>query len=98
MQARTPFVSTKTCIDGYKSVGHPLTVTNYMYCAGYKEGKIDACSGDSGGPMVFKGSSTGRWTQEGIVSWGSPNGCGKTNQYGGYARIEVFMNWIDQFL
>ncbi|KAG1682700.1 Limulus clotting factor C [Nymphon striatum] len=97
-QAKVPVVSNSQCVEDYRSEGLPLTVTDYMFCAGYEEGKADACSGDSGGPIVFQDRSTHKWIQEGIVSWGSPNGCGNKNQYGGYTRVERFLEWIQEFL
>nr|BAR45632.1 limulus clotting factor C-like [Ammothea sp. RS-2014] len=97
-QAKVPFVPTRTCMEGYESEGLPVTITDYMFCAGYKEGKTDACSGDSGGPFVFLESATNKWTLEGIVSWGSPSGCGNQNQYGGFTRVERFLEWIQEFV
>ncbi|KAG1682702.1 Limulus clotting factor C [Nymphon striatum] len=97
-QAKVPVVPNSQCLEDYRSEGLPLTVTDVMFCAGYKEGKADACSGDSGGPIVFQDRSTHKWIQEGIVSWGSPNGCGNKNQYGGYTRVERFIEWIQEFL
>ena len=58
-----------------------------MLCAGYAEaGRADACSGDSGGPLMAD-SPSGHW-QVGVVSYGSR--CGKTGGARGpalYARV-----------
>ncbi|XP_013793100.1 limulus clotting factor C-like [Limulus polyphemus] len=99
-QAVLPVVAASTCEQGYQDSGLPLTVTENMFCAGYKQGRYDACSGDSGGPLVFADDSRTdrRWVLEGIVSWGSPNGCGKSNQYGGFTKVNVFLSWIRQFI
>ncbi|XP_076320551.1 clotting factor C isoform X4 [Tachypleus tridentatus] len=99
-QAVLPVVAASTCEEGYKEADLPLTVTENMFCAGYKKGRYDACSGDSGGPLVFADDSRTerRWVLEGIVSWGSPSGCGKANQYGGFTKVNVFLSWIRQFI
>ena len=71
----------------------PLT----MICAGYEEGGKDACSGDSGGPLMVRDASK-EWVQMGIVSWGG--GCAYPSQYGIYSRAaDTFLrSWIDKTL
>lgn len=67
-------------------VWHTIPSTDLM--AGFLNGGKDACSGDSGGPMVvpyFNG-----FKQAGIVSWGS----GECNTYGAYTRVSLFETWI----
>ncbi|XP_054720067.1 clotting factor C-like [Uloborus diversus] len=95
-QAVLPVVSRDICEKGYEDSDLPLTVTENMFCAGYARGRIDACSGDSGGPMVFtdESSKERKWVLEGIVSWGSPRGCGNPDQYGGFTRVSEFLDWI----
>nr|BAR45633.1 limulus clotting factor C-like [Hasarius adansoni] len=95
-QAVLPVVSQANCEKGYEESELPLTVTENMFCAGYKQGRSDACSGDSGGPIVFldESSKERRWVLEGIVSWGSPRGCGNPNQYGGFTTVSRFLDWI----
>jgi hypothetical protein len=56
--------------------------------AGYFNGNKDACSGDSGGPMVVPYMGESR--QAGIVSWGSKN----CDTYGGYSKVSAFEAWI----
>lgn len=77
-----------------------VPVTDYMFCAGYGMEMSDSCKGDSGGPMVFSvgSGSEHHWVLEGIVSWGSPKGCAIPYHYGGYTRVERFVNWIREFL
>ena len=41
-----------------------------MICAGHPATGVDACTGDSGGPLECK--IDGHWTLVGIVSWGQP--------------------------
>ncbi|XP_035213248.1 limulus clotting factor C-like isoform X2 [Stegodyphus dumicola] len=95
-QAVLPVVSQERCEQGYEESDLPLTVTDNMFCAGYEQGKADACSGDSGGPMVFTDDSSKerKWVLEGIVSWGSPGGCGHPKQYGGFTTVSRFLDWI----
>ncbi|GIY09525.1 clotting factor C [Caerostris darwini] len=95
-QAVLPVVDRAKCEQGYIESDLPLTVTENMYCAGFAAGKSDACSGDSGGPMVFTDDSSKerKWVLEGIVSWGSPQGCGNPKQYGGFTTVSQFLDWI----
>ena len=65
-----------------------IAATDIM--AGYRDGNKDACSGDSGGPMVV--SVNGENKLAGLVSWGSIN----CDTYGAYTRLSLFESWITQ--
>ncbi len=65
-----------------------IPVTDIM--AGYLNGTRDACSGDSGGPLIVP--VTGEYKIAGIVSWGN-NTC---DTYGGYTNVSRFLEWISQ--
>ncbi|XP_038549395.1 coagulation factor X [Micropterus salmoides] len=65
-------------------------ITDNMFCAGYLEASIDACSGDSGGPFVVNYRDT--WFLTGVVSWGEK--CAEKGKYGVYTRLGNFLNWI----
>nr|XP_039273252.1 uncharacterized protein LOC120347391 [Styela clava] len=64
-----------------------------MFCAGYKTGGKDSCSGDSGGPYVCRGSD-GRYAVAGIVSFGI--GCARKSYPGVYTRVRQFLPWINE--
>ncbi|KAL1386837.1 hypothetical protein pipiens_012767 [Culex pipiens pipiens] len=62
-------------------------VTDSMICAGDLEhGGVDACFGDSGGPMVADGVLVG------VVSWGK--GCAQPGAVGVYSNVAVVRDWI----
>ena len=63
-----------------------------MMCAGYKQGGIDACDADSGGPLTCK--IGGKFQIHGIISWGE--GCGKPRRPGVYTNVKHYLNWIDE--
>lgn len=67
-------------------------VTENMICAGKADGSIDACSGDSGGPLSCYVKERGVWVVAGVVSFG--RGCGQPKQPGVYTKISAFIEWI----
>merc|ERR1719334_939552 len=74
--------------DFTKSVSGNVWITNKMICAG--DETSDACSGDSGGPLMV--NDNGLWTVVGIVSFG-PSTCGQKVP-GVYAKVENYLSWI----
>lgn len=79
---RVPLISYRKCVNLYKN---KAILTNTMFCAGDLRSK-DACSGDSGGPVVYNNQLCG------IVSWGI--GCAQSHYPGVYTNIRVVRNFI----
>ena len=86
MQASVPLVSRQRC-----EVALPDGIDDTMLCAGPDGGGVDACQGDSGGPLVC--DFNGKWYLEGVTSFG--DGCGEAGKFGVYAKVRVFMPWIN---
>ncbi|KAM4742753.1 coagulation factor VII [Anableps anableps] len=80
-----PVVSYQECSASTEQV-----ITDNMFCAGYLDASMDACSGDSGGPFVVH--YRGTWYLTGIVSWGEK--CATRGKYGVYTRLGNFLSWI----
>ncbi|MEQ2254691.1 hypothetical protein ILYODFUR_006185 [Ilyodon furcidens] len=70
----------------------PHELSSNVLCAGILGKRIDACEGDSGGPMVTLYRNT--WFLIGLVSWG--DGCGMTDKFGIYTKVSNYNEWINQ--
>ena len=80
-------VELEDCMTAYK--GTTAKVDEQNFCAA-RAGK-DACTGDSGGPMVRQGVDR-RFYLVGVVSFGK--GCARKGSPGVYARVDKFITWI----
>ena len=89
-EARIPIVSDQQCRNYFEESGYYFSPN--MFCAGKKDGQIDACKGDSGGPILCE--KNGRWTIYGITSFGEE--CGKKDNYGIYAKVPNYIEWINE--
>nr|KAG5713101.1 hypothetical protein BaRGS_021895 [Batillaria attramentaria] len=68
-------------------------ISNIKICAGdLKNGGIDSCLGDSGGPLMCM--QNGQYFLYGVVSFG--RGCAQPGYPGVYARVSHpnILNWI----
>ena len=61
-----------------------------MICAGHSDGKRDACTFDSGGPLICQRCASCSFYLAGVVSFGKS--CGET--FGVYTRVSHFEPWI----
>lgn len=86
--AAVPLVDLARCQQTY---GASLITANNI-CAG-AAGK-DACTGDSGGPLLAEYASG--IAQVGITSWGA--GCGVAGEFGVYTRVAPYLPWITQMM
>jgi len=89
-------ISNKKCNEMYKS-----GITKNMMCAIEEngEGGKDACSGDSGGPLIADRQGVTvdgkqQYEQVGVVSWG--RGCAEADYPGVYARVTDQLDWIKE--
>jgi secreted trypsin-like serine protease len=89
--AQTHLVSDATCTGDYAglgSIGVPA-ITSRMLCAGEPAGGVDACAGDSGGPMVVDidnpTSPPGDYVLAGLIDFGA--GCAQPGYPGVYVRV-----------
>jgi len=70
-------------------------ITPQMMCAGdIENGKIDTCSGDSGGPLTWLDPKTDQVKLSGVVSWGT--GCALPQKPGVYADVANQLDWIKE--
>lgn len=85
-EAFVPLVPRDICVDEYEG----YFISKNMMCAGYRNGRADSCSGDSGGPLMCE--IDGKWSVYGVTSFG--RGCGLDGRYGIYGKVPNFVKWI----
>lgn len=64
-----------------------IDVKQGQVCAGSRTGGTGQCSGDSGGPLLFRN------VQVGVVSW-SPKPCGREPHMGILTKVSPYVDWI----
>ncbi|XP_055907216.1 transmembrane protease serine 9-like [Eupeodes corollae] len=70
-----------------------MKLTDNMVCAGrLLDGEINACQGESGGPLMVMDKK--RHLLAGVISWG--DGCAKPLKPGIYARVTRYLPWINK--
>lgn len=90
-EAQVPLVDQGSCRRFYSSYG--VTINSSVLCAGDTNGSVDACVGDSGGPLLIWQAEAQRWQQIGIISWGTD--CSTAGAYGVYTALSNFLPWIE---
>ena len=91
-EVNAPILSNEKCTEWFRSNGNYEDITDRMVCAGISNGGRDTCQADSGGPLVSRLDTNGRFALVGVTSWG--HGCGDKNQPGVYARVTNLKDWI----
>ncbi|KFO23866.1 brain-specific serine protease 4 isoform X4 [Fukomys damarensis] len=89
---KVPIIDSEVCSRLYWRGAGQDAITEDMLCAGYLEGKRDACMGDSGGPLMCR--VNGAWLLAGIISWGE--GCAERNRPGVYTSLLVHRSWVQR--
>ncbi|XP_022616773.1 vitamin K-dependent protein C [Seriola dumerili] len=84
---KIPLVSRSVCTQQMFN-----NVSDNVLCAGVLGQSVDACEGDSGGPMVTLYQDT--WFLIGLVSWGE--GCGRKDKVGIYTKVSNYNDWISR--
>ncbi|XP_031629228.1 serine protease 30-like [Contarinia nasturtii] len=90
--AAVPLLDLETCRMSDVNGGRSQSILDTMICAGLLQGGVDACNGDSGGPLACEHNN--KFFLVGIVSWGS--GCAKKNKPGVYTRVSAYVDWIKE--
>lgn len=71
-------------------------LTSDMLCAGDSNGGKDACNGDYGGPLVCRKDT--EFVQVGVMSYGSPDGCGLRGRPGVYTQVSNYLTFINDYI
>ncbi|PSN50209.1 Plasminogen, partial [Blattella germanica] len=90
--AAVPLLDLNTCRRADVYGGRRQSILDSMLCAGRLEGGVDACGGDSGGPLACE--INGKFVLMGVVSWG--DGCAQKNRPGVYTRVSHYVEWIQE--
>ena len=86
-KAKVKVWNNENCQQSFRDVGKKNVISKSQMCAGYKNGGIDSCWADSGGPLILDNILIG------IVSTGI--GCGRPGLPGIYTRVDEYTKWID---
>lgn len=86
-----PIVPFETC-NGPE--GYDGDVAENQFCAGLAEGGVDACTGDSGGPLYL--TVEDRVQVVGVTSFG--RGCALPGFYGIYTDVAAYLDWVTTYV
>jgi secreted trypsin-like serine protease len=84
-QVQLGVVGDGACQGVFDGVHNPALFPKVMLCAG-GDGRHDACTGDSGGPLITP-LAGGGWELIGVTSWG--NGCAVPGMPGVFTRLSA---------
>lgn len=87
-------VDVPSCDESYKDLrgrAFPRGITRQFICAGTPEGGKDACSRDSGGPLMLL--EKGVYFLVGVVSFGFQ--CAREGYPGVYTRVTHYLDWLE---
>jgi V8-like Glu-specific endopeptidase len=87
-----PIIHQSVCAKWYAE--QDVRLSEGMLCAGYSEGKRDACQGDSGSGLFCRHSDTSQFFVAGLVSFGVQ--CAKPKLPGVYSSIPHYVDWINK--
>lgn len=91
-ELKIPIISHSVCKAKYPEL------TSDMLCAGdLVAGGKDACKGDYGGPLMCRAAGSG-YVQVGIMSYGSPDGCGLPDHPGVYTQVSKYLRFINDYI
>ena len=89
---RVNIFSHAECIAGGGYIGGHINDLA-SFCAGYMDGGKDACTHDSGGPLICLNDQNEPVLQ-GLVSWGVR--CALEKYPGIYTRVGSYLDWISE--
>ena len=92
-KAQVPFVPDGQCGAAYRAIGEPFLDDHHLCAGDLKNGGVDTCSHDSGGPMVRRAANN-QFVQVGITSFGK--GCARPGFPGVYTEVTRFATEIEQ--
>ena len=88
-QGSMELIKPKECQNRFWSNYKVLKST---FCAGNMQS--NACSGDSGGPLMCLDIKTGKYLLYGIISWGD-TACRRGQSATVFTRVDLYTEWID---
>ncbi|PVD20355.1 hypothetical protein C0Q70_18509 [Pomacea canaliculata] len=83
-------VSDALCVEHFRDYYN----ASHEICAGDLQGQRDSCFGDSGGPLMCRGSSGEQYYMAGVISVGG--GCARLNTPAIYTQVTSFLTWINE--
>lgn len=98
LQARLSLLDRESCVGRLNShATEEVFISDRMMCAVSSADQVaDACTGDSGGPLLHWDIQSSEWSQLAIISWGF--GCAEPGLPGVYTNLHSLRDWLRQSL